>query len=172
MGAMNRCLLFTLLMLVGEVLWGQDFKHAAGLRLGHTSAVQYKSMLANDEALEVMVSGRNEGLQLTMLYSFHKPLQFAFNENFFLYYGLGAHVGYEEYGDLEKVLTSLEPRSFEFQDKSFFVMGADALLGIEYRWFAVPMTIGFDLKPYFTFIGMRYTDLQFWDAGLTLKYIF
>ena len=151
---------------------GQEFKHVAGVRLGHTSGLQYKTMLPDNEAIELMVSGRHRGIQLTALYSFHKPLQFAFNENFFLYYGLGAHFGFEEHGDLEKVLTSLEPRAFEFQDKSYFVMGADAILGLEYRWLTVPMTIGFDVKPYFTFIGMRYTDLQFWDAGLTLKYIF
>ncbi|MEM9324837.1 MAG: hypothetical protein AAGA85_04250 [Bacteroidota bacterium] len=168
----RRFLTLSICIVSAVLVNAQDFKHAAGVRLGHTSAVQYKNMLANGEALELMVSGRKDGLQLTTLYSFHKPLQFAFNENFFVYYGLGAHVGYEEHGDLDKVLTSVEPRSFEFRDKSFFVMGADAILGLEYRWFAVPMTIGFDIKPYFTFIGMRYTDLQFWDAGVSLKYIF
>ncbi len=172
MSAAPKCLLLLVFLCSILRVEAQEFKHAAGLRLGHTSGIQYKAMLANQEAIELLISGRHQGVQLTTLYTFHKGLQFGHNENFFLYFGLGAHLGYEEYGDLEKALVSLEPRAFEFRDKSFFVMGADAQVGLEYRWLAVPMTIGFDIKPYFTYIGMRYTELQFWDAGLSLKYIF
>ena len=59
-----------------------------------------------------------------------------------------------------------------FEDKSYFTVGADAIIGIEYRWLSVPCTIGFDVKPYFNFIGLRYTQYRFWDSAVTFKYVF
>ena len=153
-------------------LHAQDYERSAGLRLGNTSGLTYKDFFNQDEAIELLLSGRRDGLQLTTLYVFHKPLELAFNENFYLYYGIGAHVGYEEYGGFSKVLTSIDPPSFLFERKTFFVMGADAILGVEYRWFTVPVTVGFDVNPRFTLIGMRYTDTKFWDPAVSVNYIF
>lgn len=168
----SKLLTFCLCTLVHFGLFGQSYKHSAGIRLGATSGLTYKSFIIEEEAVELMMSGRKEGLQLTTLYTFHKPMELAFNENFFLYYGVGAHIGYERYKNLSKTLTSIEPPSFVFEPKRFFVMGADVLLGVEYRWLSVPMTISFDVKPYFTYIGMRYTDGKFWDAAVSFKYVF
>lgn len=164
--------------LISLMLWSSSamaqsmYEQSTGIRLGHTAALTFKKFMIEEEAIEVMLSGRKDGLQLTTLYTFHKPMEFSFNENFFLYYGVGAHVGYENYDRFSKTLISLEPPAFEFRDRTFFVMGADALLGIEYRWLSVPITVSFDLKPYFTFIGMRYTDGRFWDSAISFKYIF
>ncbi len=169
---MHRLILGVLMITLSSVIFAQDYKHSAGLRLGHTSAITYKDFLVNDEAVELLLSGRRDGLQLTTIYTFHKPLEFEFNENFYLFYGLGAHVGYEEYSGFDKVLTSAEPPRLAFERRTYFVMGADALVGVEYRWLSVPATVGFDIKPYFTFIGMRYIDGRFWDAAITFKYIF
>ncbi len=161
-----------LTLVASQVLTGQGYEHSAGLRLGGTSALTYKDFVEENQSIELLLSGRRDGLQLTTIYNFHKPMELEFNENFFLYYGVGAHIGYEDYGNLDKVLTSVEPPQFVFDRKTYFVMGADAQLGVEYRWFSVPATISFDLKPYFTFIGMRYTDGRFWDSAISFKYIF
>jgi len=169
---MLKKLFFGLSLILSFGVWSQGYDHSAGLRLGGTSAITYKNFVEETESVEFLVSGRRDGLQLTTLYEFHKPLELEFNENFFLYYGIGAHIGYEDRSDLDKVLTSLEPPRFVFERRTYFVMGADAILGVEYRWYSLPATISFDLKPYFTFIGMRYTDARFWDAALSFKYIF
>ena len=164
----------TLLMLwlTSDAVAQTMYQQSGGVRLGHTAALTFKKFMIEEEALEMLVSGRRDGLQFTTIYTFHKPMEFSFNENFYLYYGVGAHVGYERYGGFSKTLTSIEPPAFEFRDRTFFVMGADALLGIEYRWLSVPITVSFDLKPYFTFIGMRYTNGRFWDSAISFKYIF
>ena len=169
---LSRICLISVILWSSSVIAQSTYEQSAGIRLGHTSALTFKKFMIEEEALEVMVSGRRDGLQLTTIYTFHKPIQFSFNENFFLYYGIGAHVGYENYDRFSKTLISVEPPAFEFRDRTFFVMGADALLGIEYRWLSVPITLSFDLKPYFTFIGMRYTDGRYWDAAIAFKYIF
>ena len=119
-----------------------------------------------------MLSGRNDGTQFTGLYVFHQPIDLSFNENFYLYYGLGGHIGYEKFDDIAKILNDETGTSFLYEKKSFFVMGANLYLGIEYRWLTVPMTVSFDLKPYINFIGMRHLREKFWDAGVSFKYIF
>jgi len=48
----------------------------------------------------------------------------------------------------------------------------DAILGLEYRFLTAPITIGLDIKPYFSFIGFRYTNSNFWDTSLSVKYKF
>jgi hypothetical protein len=148
------------------------YERSAGVRLGVTSGMTFKKFMGNEEALEVIVSGRRDGIQLTTLYEFHEPMELSFNENFYAYYGLGGHVGYENYDRLNKTVISSDLSQFIFEDKSYFVIGADAILGIEYRWLSVPCTIGFDVKPYFNFIGLRYTQYRFWDSAVTFKYVF
>lgn len=153
-------------------LVGQDYNRSAGLRLGHTSGVTYKRFVVEDEAYEIILSGRRDGMQVTGLYEFHNPMEVGFDKNFSFYYGIGAHVGFERYGDLKKVLISEDPLEFEYENRTYFAMGVDVLAGVEYRYLSVPMTIAFELKPYFNFIGMRYTKSTFWDASLSVKYVF
>lgn len=168
---MKSLTLFAVLMLP-LCLFGQDVGRAAGVRLGHTSGVVYKKFTTETEAFELMISGRKEGTQFTALYEFHKPMDVSFDKNFYFYYGIGGHLGYERFDDLNKVLINDDPLEFVFEDKSYFVMGFDLVAGVEYRYLSAPVTIGFEIKPYFNFIGMRYTKSQFWDAALSVKYIF
>lgn len=150
----------------------QLYEKSAGIRLGNTSGLTFKKFTTESEAIELILSGRNDGMQFTALYLFHHPMEFSFNENFYVHYGLGGHVGYERFDDISKTLVNEAGDAFVFEEKSFFVMGIDANLGIEYRWLETPMTIGFDTKPIFNFIGMRHTRAKFWDAGISFKYVF
>lgn len=47
-------------------------------------------------------------------------------------------------------------------------MGVDGIAGVEYR-FTAPITLGFNIKPRFSFIGMRFTNFEFWDASFTFS---
>ena len=150
----------------------QLYEKSAGVRLGHTSGVTYKKFFTEDEAIDLMLSGRNDGMQFTAVYQFHQPMDLAFNDRFYLHYGIGGHLGYEKFDNLAKVLSNAEGTEFIFEERSFYVMGVDVNLGVEYRWLEVPVTFGFDLKPYFNFIGMRHSQTRFWDAAISLKYVF
>lgn len=153
--------------------FGQHYTKSAGVRLGHTSGLTFKKFVAGEEAVEFMASGRRDGFQLTIMYVNHQPMEFSFNENFYAYYGLGGHAGFERFDRLRKSIVSIDPDYvFEYEEQTYFVMGIDAILGIEYRWLSVPITIGFDIKPYFNYIGMRYTQARFWDSALSFKYVF
>ncbi len=168
-----RIFLTVLIMMAVFAVSGQQlYEKSAGLRLGNTSGLTFKKFTTESEAIELMLSGRNEGMQFTAIYLFHQPMEFSFNDKFYAHYGLGGHVGYERFDDIAKTLVNEAGDAFVFEDKSFFVMGIDASLGIEYRWLEVPITLGFDLKPMFNFIGMRHTRARFWDGAISFKYVF
>lgn len=168
---MKRTILI-LLSLLPLCLVAQDYEHSAGVRLGLTSGLTYKKFVNDTEAFEILWSGRRDGSQITALYEFHRPMEVAFNESFYFYYGVGGHIGYERFDDLRKVIVSEVPLEFEYEERGYFAMGVDGILGVEYRYLEVPMTISFEVKPYLNFIGMRYTKSTFWDAGFSFKYIF
>jgi hypothetical protein len=167
---------FTLLLISISLLYtvsGQQlYEKSGGIRLGGTSGLTYKKFVTEDEAVEIMLSGRNDGLQFTALYLFHEPMEFSFNDRFYVHYGLGGHIGFEKFDDLAKTIINEAGDQFIFEEKTFFTMGVDGSLGIEYRWLEVPMTIGFDIKPFFSFIGMRHVKARFWDSALSFKYVF
>lgn len=51
-----------------------------------------------------------------------------------------------------------------------FMMGLESIFGVEYR-FTAPLTVGMNVKPRFSFIGMRYARFQFWDVSLSLSFL-
>lgn len=150
----------------------QLYNTSAGIRLGHTSGLTYKTFVREQEAVEVLVGGRNEGVQLHLMYLFHRPMELSFNDRFYAHYGVGGHLGYERFDGIYKVLTSADGDQFDYERKSFFVMGADLSVGVEYRWLEVPASLGFDVKPYLHFAGMQRIQGRFWDAAISFKYIF
>lgn len=169
---MQRIVSIFLLVISFSSVGQQLYEKSGGIRLGHTSGLTFKDFVTEDEAVEVLLSGRNDGMQLTVQYLFHHPMEFSFNDRFYLHYGIGGHIGYEKFDNIAKTLSNAAGDAFLYEKKSFFIMGVDANLGLEYRWLEVPVTFGFDVKPYLNFIGMRYTKVRFWDAAISFKYVF
>ena len=149
----------------------QFYDNGLGLRLGTTSAMTYKRFLTKEQAIELLVSGRKDGFQLTALYEFHKPTKLNISKNFFFFYGVGGHVGYVK-ENLDQYRFNNTVSTVESNREALFTMGVNTVIGLEYRWLAVPMTIGADLKPFFEFIGMRETEFVIWDAAVSIKYVF
>ena len=169
---MKRLLLFLTMITTSVVAEAQHYEHSAGVRTGYTSAVTYKRFFSDEQAIEFMASGKNDGLQIATLYQFNRPMEVSFNDQFFVYYGIGASVGYQKYSGTYVEIIPNPAQPFFYNRRTYFTMGIDALLGVEYRWLAVPITIGLDIKPQFEFIGMKYTETHFWDMGLSVKYVF
>ena len=178
---MRKLYLILIVGLISTTSWAQ-YERSAGVRLGRSGGVTYKRFIHAEEAIELLLSGRNNGLQLTGTYQYHKPLDFNFSDRFYLHYGVGGHFGYEKRNDYRFIRQFNTPppptdpfgQTFEVgpRRQSQFTMGIDALVGVEYRWLSVPITLGIDLKPYFDFIGMRTSRFRFWDAAFTARYIF
>lgn len=161
------------LLLAAVCAFGQEsYQQSGGVRLGYTSGVTYKKFIAGEESVELLLSGRRNGIQLTTMFVAHQPMEFSFNERFYAYLGIGGHIGVESYNNLRKTIIQVNPPEFVYEDAAYFTMGIDGMVGIEYRWLSVPITISFDIKPYFNYIGMRYTNARFWDSGISFKYVF
>ncbi len=151
----------------------QYYMNSAGVRIGGSYGLTYKKFFDQVQAFEFLLGSRKGGMHLTGTFQFNKPLNLSKNETFFIYYGGGAHLAFQDYQT--KVLDSSMPSpsgEFHYENQPYFAMGVDGIIGIEYRFLTAPITIGLDIKPYFTFIGFRYTDANFWDTSLSVKYVF
>lgn len=148
----------------------QQYVQSAGLRLGPTTGITYRVFTERNQAVEMMVSGRHTGLQFTTQYLFFSPAKFDFDDNFMIHYGIGGHFGFERLNEYEVGLVPYSP-DYQYRDRNYFTMGIDANLGLEYRMIMLPLTLGMDVKPYFTFVGFRQIVSRFWDASFSIKYI-
>ena len=71
---MKNFYLLVILMLAATAASAQ-YDKSAGIRLGHSSGVTFKKFVHAEEAVELLLGGRNNGLQLTTTYQFHKPMK-------------------------------------------------------------------------------------------------
>lgn len=150
----------------------QQYDRSAGIRLGGSSGLTFKKFIIDEQAIEVIVSNRKSGVQLTGLFLMHQPMHVSFNDNFYFYYGVGGHIGVEEHDNLDKILSSSDPNDFLYEEKSYLTLGIDGMIGIEYRMLSVPITFSLDLKPYLNYVGLRKVKADFWDASIAIKYVF
>lgn len=164
--------LLLLLITACDQSFGQQYDRSAGVRLGGSSGLTFKKFIVDEQAFEMIISNRREGIQLTGLYMMHQPMHVSFNENFFFYYGVGGHIGAEKHGDISKIYSNSDPTIFTYENKSFLTLGIDGIIGVEYRMLSVPITLSLDLKPYVNYVGMRKVKADFWDASIAIKYIF
>lgn len=167
----NRWFLLLALISICSIGMSQHYLKSAGLRLGHTSGITFKKFVEKDQAVELMVSGRHNGLQFNTIYQWYSPASFDFDDNFVIYYGVGAHMGFER----------LYPNNLEFQQpfqewdirrRTYYAMGVDVIIGLEYRMLIAPLTVSLDVKPYLNYIGFSTVHGKFWDTALSVKYVF
>ena len=152
----------------------QDYKNSAGLRLGKTDGINCKIFLTENGAVEFMLGfgGYNKGMQIYTTYQWHYQIPAQFTENLFLYYGVGGHVGYIKAYDNRNYYRNDSTIVSENDKKTYYAIGIDGVLGLEYRLYTIPMTVSMEVKPFFEYYGLRYTQFKFWDFGFTVKYIF
>ncbi|MBD1393064.1 hypothetical protein [Mucilaginibacter glaciei] len=152
--------LFCFLLITNRAA-AQDYKMAIGLKFGgYENGISGKYFLNQTSALEAIIGLRSHGAALTGLYEFH--LQ-AFNVpglNF--YYGAGGHLG----GVGNRVDKSFGNDNYY---RSKVLIGADGVLGLEYKIDRAPIAISLDLNPRIEFATGPFFDLA---PGLGLKYTF
>lgn len=148
-------------------LKAQEYNHAIGLRVGINSGFEYRYYLDYRHSLKALLSSRNRGVQFHALYEMHQYGPFGIPENFVLFYGFGAHVGYEQWN----VVTYAGTQKITGTRGSLLV-GVDAVGGMECRFPAVPIALGIELKPYIDLFGKNPIRFQPFDFAFTAKYLF
>lgn len=159
-----------ILLLLTSTGYSQGPKKAIGIRGGLSSGFEYRVFSSELSSYKVLFSTRQHGLQLTGLKEFHNPDAFDFSEDLSFIYGFGAHVGFESWN----TYYNYEYYPYErYHDRtSGPIAGLDGLVAAEYTIPAVPIVVGFEVKPYFNLFGKNFFQLQPFDFAFTVKYTF
>lgn len=163
---MKRFLL-ALLLTMPVALWAQTFDNAVGIRGGHTSGFEFRIYTDPINSYKFLLGTRNDGIQIHALKEFHNYDAFAFTDQLALVYGLGVHFGYERWDE------HYHKNNMSWHEtRTAFLAGLDGLVGLEYLFYEVPISIGLEVKPYFDVLGREIFDLELFDFAFTLKYHF
>jgi hypothetical protein len=149
-------LLFTAAVTIAG--YSQDYRTSLGLRAGLPYGATLKHFISKNNALEGILASRWGGLVITGLYE---------NENWLgqypalnWYWGVGAHAGFWDMGTNPTVNSSY----------TGVVIGADAILGIEYTFDEFPINLSLDLLPSLNVIGS--TGWGGINGALSIRYVF
>jgi len=164
---MKRFLFLILLTTISYCTHAQEFKQAAGIRLGWTPGFEYRIFADDYHSYRFLLSTRDRGLQAHVLKEFHQYDMFNFSDQLVFIYGAGLHAGYERWDVLHYNNNSQWQTT-----KTAVVAGVDGLVGVEYLFYNAPVSIGLDAKPYFEFFGKEFFNIQLFDIGFTVKYLF
>jgi hypothetical protein len=149
---------FILILLV-STLKAQDYNTGLGLRAGVSPGISVKHFFSTNMAGEGILTVRWGGFNVTGLAEWH--LQVFDTEGFYFFYGGGAHLGAWDSGrDYYGTST----------DGTKVFLGIDGIIGLEYAFQGIPLSIGLDWKP-----GMNViSDFGFFfdDWALSFRYLF
>ncbi|MDD4372500.1 MAG: hypothetical protein PHG67_01145 [Bacteroidales bacterium] len=167
--------LFVLLSLITFSVSGfaQSYDHQLGARFGLMSGFTAKVVKNETVALHGTLGFRTGGVQLYGLIEKYTPIFRSSKYQWYAYFGGGAHFGFvngynqvrrwSEYDDYKKV---------ENQFTSGFVIGPDAVLGIEFHIPGVPLIIFSEIKPFVELQSFNRIYPHFYDFGVGLTYQF
>ncbi len=164
---MKRLLLFIILSASGLLLNAQDFRQAAGIRIGWSPGFEYRIFSDDLNSYRFLLSTRGRGGQIHLLKEFHRYDLFAFTDQLNFIYGAGIHAGYERWD-----IKHYNENTQWYTTHTAVVAGMDGLVGLEYVFYKAPISLGFEAKPYFEFFGQEVFDIELFDFGFTARYLF
>lgn len=154
----RRIIIVFMLAVLSLASYGQDYRTSLGLRAGLPYGLTVKHFLNKHNALEGVLAARWQGFIVTGLYeNEHQTGQYP-GLNWF--WGFGGHIGF--WGADEN--PNLEPTY------SGSVIGADAILGIEYTFDEIPLNLSLDLLPSVNLIG--HTGWGGINGAISIRYVF
>jgi len=156
------CLIvFNLLLFAAQSLKAQTYQTAFGLKFGgYENGLSAKYFSTKDVSLEGVLGFRSHGVVFTGLYEIN---QTAFNlAELKFYYGVGAHIGSIGSGSYQRIGSS----SQDYNGNSL-LLGADAVVGLEYVIPKSPIAVSLDLNPRVELASGPFFDLA---PGLGIKY--
>jgi hypothetical protein len=152
---------FTILfpILLAFTAKAQDYHTGLGLRASMAPGISVKHFFTTNMAGEGILTVRWGGFNATGLAEWHLPV--FDTEGFFFLYGGGAHLGAWDTG-----------RDYYGNtiDGTRFFLGVDGIIGLEYAFLDIPLSVGLDWKP-----GMNIlSDFGFFfdDLAISLRYLF
>ncbi len=156
---MKKTLIVLLLVAtLGVTTNAQDYKTSLGLRAGLPYGLTLKHFLNGTNALEGILASRWSGFVITGLYENEHWTGEYPGLNWF--WGFGAHIGFWDEG--------YNPNIDDTYTGS--VIGADAILGLEYTFDEIPLNLSLDLLPSVNLFGS--TGWGGINGALSVRYVF
>ncbi len=151
-------LLIVFVAFLGSIVYSQDYRTSLGLRGGLPYGLTVKHFLSKTNALEGILASSWGGFVVTGLYeNEHWTGQYP-GLNWF--WGFGAHAGFWDAG--------MNPNIDDTYTGS--IIGADAIVGLEYTFDEIPLNLSLDLLPTFNLIG--YTGWGGINGAISIRYVF
>ena len=166
---MKKLVLILFLGLMAFATNAQKNTQAVGIRGGLTSGFEYRAFANDFVSYKVLLSTRNQGIQLTGMKEFHNPGLFDFSEQVNFIYGFGVHLGYERWNVYDPIGLH---GPYYYKKRTGLIAGLDGLVATEYNFLDVPLSLGFEVKPYFNLFGKNFFQLRPFDFAFTIKYVF
>lgn len=156
-------------MLVVTEVWSQNYKQAAGFRLGGSGGITYRRLFDANVAGEVMLLGQNHGTSVVFLFEKQKPALLFNDLNMNFIYGAGAHIGgasndcdhHDSYNN-----------DHYHSGYNTLQLGFDAFASFEYLIPRYPIALSLEAKPYFEFFDDHNFGLHLFIIALGARYTF
>jgi len=166
---MNKVITILFIVLT-STLTAQVKSSSIGLRGGGVSGFSYKYIDHDYKAFEFIVGWQEGGFRVVGLLQKYQPVATSHISNLFVFIGGGAHTGFVEQTK-EYVYTGSDGYDYYYpQSIKKPIIGGDFIVGAEYRFESIPLSLGIDYKPYFQFLGAQDFRLDMWDWGFTLRF--
>jgi hypothetical protein len=167
----NTALIISIILFVLSA-HGQTYEKQIGLRLGVTPGITGKVIKDDRAAIEGILGFRNGGIQLYGLIEKYVPLIKNPEQRWMMYFGGGGHMGYINGYNRVRRWSNTSGYYYEEQRIAGMVLGLDGVIGTEYTFPKVPITLSVEFKPYVELQDFRRFWVNFWDFGFGIKYSF
>jgi hypothetical protein len=169
---MKRFILILSILTVTVATKAQYFEKQLGLRLGVTPGISGKIIKNDRAALEGILGFREGGVQLYgLVESYHKLIK-TDKHRWMMYFGGGGHLGYINGYNRVRRWSNTSGYYYEEQRIAGMVIGLDGVIGTEYTFPKVPITMSVEFKPFVELQDFRRFWVNFWDFGFGIKYSF
>jgi len=151
----------------------QPYNTGIGIRLGSfTNGITLKHYVGSNSAIEGILGFGRHSFLITGLYEKHQPFPNA--EGLSWFYGGGLHIGFFSDGytyyhyHFKKKKNEIHVIEDDFNDGTTYV-GADFILGLEYKFNNTPIALSLDVKPFVNFVPDVY---GYWEGAFTFRFTF
>jgi hypothetical protein len=160
---------FIIILMAATCAWSQNYRQAAGLRLGASGGITYRRMLGADVAGEVMLVGQNHGTSLVFLFEKQKPAVLFDDLNMNFIYGAGVHIGGANHS-----YDCNDPYNHDYYYHGYNTvqLGFDGFASFEYLIPRYPIALSFEAKPYFEFFDDHNFGIHLFQIAFGARYTF
>lgn len=145
----------------------QPYQTAAGVRLAYFSGLTIKHFVSSAGAIEGIMGYRWGGGVLVGLFEFEKEIPGASGLYFLV--GGGVHIGYYQKTKYYYKHSSTYTIAYRTDDR-VFSPGFDGVIGAEYKFSNIPLSLSLDFRPFIDFV--EGTPPGYVDGGFSLRYTF